>query len=106
MNSNNQVQIFEDKRIRTAWDSATEEWYFSVVDVVAVLTESVDPQSYWRKLKQRLKAEGNEPVTKCHSLKMTAADGNRRICNHVSKCCTATSGCGRYDRRRDCPQSR
>lgn len=79
MNSNNQVQIFKDKRIRTAWDSATEEWYFSVVDVVAVLTESVDPQSYWRKLKQRLKAEGNETVTKCHSLKMTAADGKQRL---------------------------
>ena len=78
MNSDNQIQIFEDKRIRTAWDSEKEEWYFSVVDVIAVLTNSVDPQAYWRKLKQRLKAEGNETVTNCHALKMTAADGKQR----------------------------
>ena len=56
-----------------------EEWYFSVVDVVAVLTDSVDPAAYWRKLKQRLKAEGNETVTNCHGLKMTAPDGKKRL---------------------------
>jgi len=75
----NKIQIFENKKIRTAWNEETEQWYFSVVDVVAVLTESVDPQSYWRKLKQRLKEEGNETVTNCHTLKMTAADGKKRL---------------------------
>lgn len=78
MNSDNQIQIFEDKRIRTAWDADKEEWYFSIVDTVGILTDSIDPQAYWRKLKQRLKAEGNETVTKCHALKMTAADGKQR----------------------------
>lgn len=75
----NKIQLFEDKRIRTAWDEKKEEWYFSVVDVVAVLTDSVDPAAYWRKLKQRLKAEGNETVTNCHGLKMTAPDGKKRL---------------------------
>ena len=75
----NKIQLFEDKRIRTAWDEEKEEWYFSVVDVVAVLTDSVDPAAYWRKLKQRLKAEGNETVTNCHGLKMTAPDGKKRL---------------------------
>ena len=79
MNANDRIQLFEDKRIRTAWDEEREEWYFSIVDVVGVLTESVDPQAYWRKLKQRLKAEGNETVTNCHGLKMTAADGKKRL---------------------------
>ena len=60
MAQNDKIQLFEDKRIRTAWDEEKEEWYFSVVDVVAVLTDSVDPAAYWRKLKQRLKAEGNK----------------------------------------------
>ena len=71
----NEIQIFENKKIRTAWDSEHEEWYFSVVDVVSVLTDSVDGRKYWNKLKQRLKDEGNETVTNCHQLKMTAADG-------------------------------
>ena len=79
MSQNDKIQLFEDRRIRTAWDGEKEEWYFSVVDVIAVLTDSVDPTAYWRKLKQRLKAEGNETVTNCHSLKMTAADGKRRL---------------------------
>lgn len=73
------IQLFEDKKIRTAWDEEQEEWYFSIVDVVAVLTDSVDPTAYWRKLKQRLKNEGNETVTNCHGLKMTAADGKKRM---------------------------
>ena len=68
------IQLFENQRIRTAWDEEKEEWYFSIVDVVGVLTDSVDPAAYWRKLKQRLKAEGNETVTNCHGLKMTAPD--------------------------------
>ena len=72
------IQLFEDQTIRTAWNDDTEEWYFSIVDVVRVLTESKDPTAYWRKLKQRLKAEGNETVTNCHALKMKAPDGKMR----------------------------
>jgi len=75
--ANDKVQLFEDQPIRTAWVGEEEEWYFSVVDVVGVLAESKDPISYWRKLKQRLKEEGNETVTNCHALKMTAQDGKK-----------------------------
>ena len=75
----NELQLFEDQKIRVAWDAAREEWYFSIVDVVTVLTNSTDPTAYWRKLKQRLKAEGNETVTNCHALKMRAADGKNRL---------------------------
>ena len=74
-----EIQLFEDKQIRTAWDEANEEWYFSIVDVVSVLTDSVDGRKYWNKLKQRLKEEGNETVTNCHQLKMTAQDGKKRL---------------------------
>ena len=74
----NKIQLYEDQQIRTAWDEEKQEWYFSIVDVIAVLTDSADPNAYWRKLKQRLKAEGNETVTNCHGLKMKAADGKRR----------------------------
>lgn len=79
MAQNDKIQLFEDKRIRTAWDEEKEEWYFSVVDVVAVLTESPNPQTYWRVMKKRLKDEGNETVTNCNALKMTAADGKKRL---------------------------
>ena len=79
MAQNDKIQLFEDKRIRTAWDEEKEEWYFSIVDVVAVLTDSPNPQTYWRVLKKRLKDEGNETVTSCNGLKMTAADGKRRL---------------------------
>ena len=79
MSQNDKIQLFEDKRIRTAWDKENEEWYFSIVDAVSVLTDSKNPQAYWRKLKQRLIAEGNETVTNCHGLKMTAADGKKRL---------------------------
>ena len=72
-------QLFENTPIRTAWDEDNEEWFFAIVDVIAVLTESKDPSAYWRKLKQRLKAEGNETVTNCHGLKLKAPDGKRRI---------------------------
>jgi len=75
----NAIKIFEDKRVRTIWDNEQEKWYISVVDVVTVLTDSVDPTAYWRKLKQRLKAEGNQTVTNCHGLKMKAPDGKMRI---------------------------
>ena len=79
MEPNDKIQLFENQRIRTAWDEEKEEWYFSIVDVVGVLTDSVDPTAYWRKLKQRLKAEGNETVTNCHGLKLRAADGKLRL---------------------------
>ena len=74
-----QLQLFAEQPIRAAWDEEHEEWYFSIVDVVRVLTESKDVAVYWRKVKQRLKAEGNETVTNCHALKLKAADGKRRL---------------------------
>jgi hypothetical protein len=73
------IQLFEEKQVRTAWNAEREKWYISIVDVVAVLTDSIDPNAYWRKLKQRLKEEGNETVTNCHGLKMLAADGKMRM---------------------------
>ena len=73
------IQLFEERKVRTVWDDETEKWYFAIVDVVAILTESADAAAYWRKLKQRLKAEGNETVTICHGLKMLAADGKMRL---------------------------
>ena len=76
---NDKIQLFEDTRIRTAWDEEKEEWYFSIVDVIGVLTESPNPQTYWRVMKKRLKDEGNETVTNCNALKMIAADGKRRL---------------------------
>ncbi|MEK6927045.1 MAG: BRO family protein [Nanoarchaeota archaeon] len=72
------AKIFEGRRIRTHWDEDKEKWFFSIVDIIAVLTESVDPYAYWRKLKQRLLEEGNETVTNCHTLKMIAQDGKLR----------------------------
>ena len=78
MDEKDWVQLFEDQPIRTAWDEENEEWYFSVVDVIRVLTDSVDSRKYWNKLKQRLKEEGNETVTNCHQLKLLAQDGKRR----------------------------
>lgn len=76
---NDKLQLFENKAIRTAWDEEKEEWYFSIVDVVAVLTDSPNPQTYWRVMKKRLKDEGNETVTNCNALKITAADGKKRL---------------------------
>ena len=73
------IQLFEERKVRTVWDDQGEKWYFSIVDVCGVLTESRDPHSYWRKLKQRLKEEGNPTVTNCHGLKMQAADGKMRM---------------------------
>lgn len=78
----NKIQLFEDQPIRTAWDEENEEWYFSIVDVVGVLTEQGDYQKtrkYWNKLKERLSAEGSQLVTNCHQLKMTAKDGKKRL---------------------------
>ena len=79
---NDRIQLFEDKRIRTVWDEEKEEWYFSVIDVVAVLTDQPDYQAarnYWKVTKKRLKDEGNETVTACNQLKMTASDGKKRL---------------------------
>ena len=78
------IKVFEDRKIRTLWNEHEEDWYFSVVDVVAALTDSVDPTAYWRKLKQRLKEEGNETVTNCHALKMIAKDGKYRLTDVVN----------------------
>ncbi|WP_244951927.1 Bro-N domain-containing protein [Streptobacillus felis] len=75
----NEIKLFEGNQIRSVWDSEKEEWYFSVVDVVRVLTESENPQVYWRVLKKRLKEEGNETVTNCNALKMKATDGKMRL---------------------------
>ena len=79
MNKETSIKLFEQKQVRSVWDDEQEKWYFSIVDVVGVLSESVDPQAYWRKLKQRLREEGNETVTNCHGLKMVAADGKMRM---------------------------
>lgn len=73
------LKLFEERKVRTVWDDEKEKWYFSIVDVVSVLTDSVDATAYWRKLKQRLKEEGNETVINCHGLKMKATDGKMRL---------------------------
>jgi hypothetical protein len=73
------IKLFQDQRVRVEWNNEEEKWYFSVVDVIAVLSKSINPQAYWRKLKERLKKEGNETVTNCHGLKMKAADGKMRM---------------------------
>ena len=79
MTNLNAIQLFENKKVRSIWDFEQEKWYISIIDVVSVLSESVDPNAYWRKLKQRLKQEGNETVTNCHGLKMLAPDGKMRM---------------------------
>ena len=73
------IKLFESKKIRSEWNEKEEKWYFSITDIVSILTESIDPLAYWRKLKERLKKEGNETVTNCHALKMIAADGKMRM---------------------------
>ena len=79
MEKQNEIKIFEDKRVRTLWDTEQEKWFFSIVDVIAVLTDSLNPQVYWRVMKKRLKDEGNETVTDCNGLKMLASDGKMRM---------------------------
>ena len=78
------IKVFEDKKIRTQWNANEEDWYFSVVDVVEALTDSLNPQTYWRVLKKRLKDEGNETVTNCNALKMIAKDGKSRLTDVVN----------------------
>lgn len=84
MDDNNKIQLFEDKRIRTAWDPEREEWYFSVVDVVGVLTESPNPNNYWKVLKKRLKDEGNQSVTICNQLKLKSPKDGKRYLTDVA----------------------
>ena len=79
MAEQNEIQLFDGKQVRYVWDEEQEKYFFSVVDVIQVLTDSVDAAAYWRKLKQRLKDEGNETVTNCHTLKFPAADGKLRL---------------------------
>ena len=74
MTKHNQIQLFEEKKVRTIWDDAEEKWYFSM-DAVAVLTDSPDPRNYWKVLKHRLKKEGNQSVTDCNQLKLPSSDG-------------------------------
>ena len=85
MTKKESLQLFEEKKVRTVWDDKEEKWYFSIVDVCGVLTDSKDANAYWRKLKQRLKKEGNEPVTNCHGLKLRASDGKLRLLRLVDK---------------------
>ena len=73
------IKLFEEKKVRTVWDDEQEKWYFSIVDVVSILTDSADGRKYWNKLKERLKNEENQTVTNCHQLKMRAADGKMRM---------------------------
>lgn len=73
------IKIFGDRKIRSVWDDEAEKWYFSVVDVVAVLTDSENPRNYWKVLKNRLKKEGNQSVTNCNQLKLRAEDGRMRL---------------------------
>lgn len=79
MTQKHQIQLFEERKVRTVWDDKEEKWYFSIVDVVDILTDSANPQTYWRVLKNRLKKEGNETVTNCNALRMLAADGKMRL---------------------------
>ena len=73
------IKVFQQKEVRSHWNADEEKWYFSVVDLVGILSNSKDPQSYQRKLKQRLKQEGNETVTNCHGLKLLSPDGKMRL---------------------------
>ena len=82
----NNLVLFEEQQVRRVWVEADQKWYFSVVDVVGILTSSVNAGAYWQKLKERLKKEGNETVTDCHAFKITAADGKQRL--------KASSDCG------------
>ena len=73
------IKLFEERKVRTVWDDELEKWYFSIVDVIGVLTDSPDPRNYWKVLKNRLKKEGNETVTNCNQLKLVAEDGKKRL---------------------------
>ena len=78
MSTKEALQLFGERKIRTAWSEEEEKWYFSIIDVITVLTDSKDPALYWRVLKKRLKDEGNETVTNCNTFKLVAQDGKKR----------------------------
>jgi len=75
MTKENAIKLFQDQRVRVHWDNEQEKWYFSIVDIIGILTESVNPNNYWKVLKSRLKKEGSELVTNCNQLKMESSDG-------------------------------
>lgn len=79
MTQKESIRLFEERKVRAIWDDEQEEWYFSIVDVIQILTDSADGRKYWNKLKQRLKEEGNKLVTNCHQLKLRATDGKMRL---------------------------
>ena len=79
MGQSEAIKLFEEKKVRTIWDDVQEKWYFSVVDVIAILTDSATPRNYWKVLKNRLKKEGNESVTNCNQLKLLSSDGKRYL---------------------------
>lgn len=79
MTQKESIRLFEERKVRAIWDDEQEEWYFSIVDVIQILTDSADGRKYWNKLKQRLKEEGSELVTNCHQLKLRATDGKMRL---------------------------
>src|SRR3989338_2521263 len=79
MEDNRAIKLFENKKVKVQWIEDEQKWYFSIVDVIEVITDSIDAAAYWRKLKQRLLEEGNQTVTNCHTLKMEAADGRMRF---------------------------
>ncbi|MGL6298728.1 MAG: BRO family protein [Methanobacteriaceae archaeon] len=79
MDNKNQIKLFEEHKIRSSWNNEEEDYYFSIIDVISILTQSKDPTSYWRKLKQRLIEQGNKTVTNCHTLKLPAKDGKMRL---------------------------
>ena len=79
MSNQTAIKLFENRKVRSVWDAEAEKWYISIVDVVGVLTESPNPNNYWKVLKNRLKKEGNESVTNCNQLKMQAADGKKYL---------------------------
>ena len=79
MGQSEAIKLFEEKKVRTIWDDVQEKWYFSIVDVIAILTDSATPRNYWKVLKNRLKKEGNESVTNCNQLKLLSSDGKRYL---------------------------
>ena len=99
----NKIKIFENKQVRTAWNADKEEWYFSVVDVVAVLTDSADPNNYWKVLKNRLKKEGSELVTNCNRLKLRSPKDGKPI---IRMCLIRKAFYGLFSRFRRRKQNR
>jgi hypothetical protein len=79
------IKLFEEKSVRSLWNEAEEQWYFAIVDIISILTDSPNPQVYWRVLKKRLLDEGNQTVTNCNALKMEAADGKMRLTDVANK---------------------